>query len=81
MSTPGMDVKWKSPEQGAATTILAAVGKEFEGRGGVYLEDCGEWGPATNIGVGMRGHVPHAFDPEGEEKLWAESSKLAGVPE
>jgi hypothetical protein len=29
----------------------------------------------------MRGHVPHAFDPEGEEKLWAESSKLVGVPE
>ncbi|KUJ06450.1 NAD(P)-binding protein [Mollisia scopiformis] len=30
---------WKSPEQGAATTVWAAVGKEWEGRGGRYLED------------------------------------------
>lgn len=30
---PGM----KSPEQGAATTVLAAVGKEWEGVGGKYL--------------------------------------------
>jgi NAD(P)-dependent dehydrogenase (short-subunit alcohol dehydrogenase family) len=81
VSSPGMDVKWKSPEQGAATTILAALGKEYEGRGGIYLEDCGEWGPTKSIAVGMRGHVPHAFDPESEEKLWVESSKLVGVPE
>ncbi|KAJ9615877.1 hypothetical protein H2200_001954 [Cladophialophora chaetospira] len=32
----------KSPEQGAATTVLAAVGRRFEGRGALYLEDCGE---------------------------------------
>ncbi|KAF4619106.1 hypothetical protein G7Y89_g14742 [Cudoniella acicularis] len=30
----------KSTEQGAATTVLAAVGKEWEGVGGKYLEDC-----------------------------------------
>ncbi|KAF7891757.1 hypothetical protein EAF00_008059 [Botryotinia globosa] len=29
----------KSPEQGAATTVLAAIGKEFENKGGVYLEN------------------------------------------
>jgi NAD(P)-dependent dehydrogenase (short-subunit alcohol dehydrogenase family) len=80
-NTPGLDVLMKSPEQGSATTILAALGKEYEGRGGLYLEDCGEWGPTKSVGVGMRGYVPHAFNPEGEERLWAESSKLVGVPE
>jgi len=79
--TPGLETYMKSPEQGAATTILAAIGKEYEGKGGVYLEDCGEWGPAKSVGIGMRGYVPHAFDPESEERLWVESSKLVGVPE
>lgn len=27
-----------SPQQGAATVVIAAVGKEWEGRGGKYLE-------------------------------------------
>ena len=30
----------KSPEQGCATTVLAAVGRELEGKGGVYLDNC-----------------------------------------
>ncbi|KAF2797313.1 short-chain dehydrogenase/reductase-like protein [Melanomma pulvis-pyrius CBS 109.77] len=32
----------KTPEQGAATTVLAAVGNEWEEKGGKYLEDCEE---------------------------------------
>jgi NAD(P)-dependent dehydrogenase (short-subunit alcohol dehydrogenase family) len=32
----------KSTEQGAATTVLAAIGKQWEDRGGRYLEDCEE---------------------------------------
>ncbi|KAF7563686.1 hypothetical protein G7046_g468 [Stylonectria norvegica] len=32
----------KSPEQGAATTVCAAIGKEWEGQGGKYLLDCAE---------------------------------------
>ena len=31
----------KSKEQGAAMSVWAAVGREVEGKGGVYLEDCG----------------------------------------
>ncbi|KAH6986751.1 hypothetical protein EDB80DRAFT_756466 [Ilyonectria destructans] len=31
---------FKSPQQGAATTIWAATSKAFEGQGGKYLEDC-----------------------------------------
>lgn len=32
----------KSTEQGAATTVWAAVGKEWENKGGRYLNDCAE---------------------------------------
>ncbi|KAK6609703.1 oxidoreductase [Botrytis cinerea] len=31
---------WKTPKQGAATTVWAAVSKELEGKGGKYLYDC-----------------------------------------
>ena len=80
---PGL-LKWfKSPEQGAATTILAAIGKDYHNKGGIYLEDCGEWGLNANPSMtpGQRGHVAHAFDPEKEAQLWSESSKIVGVEE
>jgi hypothetical protein len=32
----------KSMEQGAATSVLTAVGREWDGVGGRYLEDCEE---------------------------------------
>jgi hypothetical protein len=53
----------KSPEQGAATTVLAAVGKEWEGVGGKFLEACEE---ALLLGTEWSwqesGYVAHAFD-------------------
>jgi NAD(P)-dependent dehydrogenase (short-subunit alcohol dehydrogenase family) len=84
-SNPEVGLGMKSPEQGAATTMLAALGKEFEGRGRVYLEDSGDWGAAPESAGGFaldhRGHAKHAFDEESEDKLWTVSSKLVGVPE
>lgn len=62
--------KWyKSPEQGAATTLVAAVGKEWEGRGGVYLENCV---PAKSqpLVPSVMGVKDYAFDQVKEEKLW-----------
>src|SRR3546814_8597261 len=38
--------RWKSVEQGSATTIWAALGRELEGAGGLYLEDCNEAVPS-----------------------------------
>ena len=32
----------KSPEQGAATTVWAAIGQEWEKKGGEYLAECGK---------------------------------------
>ncbi|KAK7452982.1 hypothetical protein CaCOL14_005171 [Colletotrichum acutatum] len=72
----------KNPEQGAATTVYAAVSKEWEGKGGKYLNDCAEGGP----GVGGftpattdPGYASWAYDEEKAARLWRESSKMVGV--
>ncbi|KAK1986222.1 short-chain dehydrogenase [Colletotrichum cereale] len=73
--------RWtKSPEQGAATSVWAAVAAELEGRGGVYLDDVAEAGEATPEGEASRpGYAPSAFDPPTEKRLWAESLRLVGL--
>jgi hypothetical protein len=38
-----------SPEQGAATTVWAAVSSTWEGKGGKYLTDCGVGAPAKDM--------------------------------
>ena len=45
----------KSPEQGAATTVYGALSKEWEGRGGRYLEDCQEAAQVQSIGPTVSG--------------------------
>lgn len=39
---------FKNARQGAATSVLAAVGAGWEGRGGRCLADCVEQGPAVD---------------------------------
>lgn len=68
----------KSAEQGAATSVLAAVGKLYEGKGRVYLEDC-DTAEATVDGTG--GHTAYAFDRGKEARLWKDSLKMVGLTE
>lgn len=72
----------KSPEQGAATTVIAAVGKEWEDKGGKYLEDCEEAkrGKDDNEVFGV-GYVRQTYDPTNEERLWKDSLKIVGIDE
>lgn len=76
----GFVAQVKSVGQGAATTVWAAVADVWEGKGGKFLVDCGLGKPAKD-GKEMKdeGYAPHAFDKEGEDKLWALSAKLTGV--
>ena len=70
----------KSPEQGAATTIVAALDKDLHGKGGLYLDDCAVSGPVgPNAYPGSPGYSTWAYDPEGETRLWKESCKLLGL--
>ncbi|MCJ1452110.1 hypothetical protein MMC28_002451 [Mycoblastus sanguinarius] len=70
---------WKSPEQGAATTVWGALSKDWEGKGGKYLEDCAVakyYEGTDELGLG---HAAHAYNEEGEKKLWADSVKMLGL--
>jgi NAD(P)-dependent dehydrogenase (short-subunit alcohol dehydrogenase family) len=68
--------RMKSVEQGAATTIWAAVAGELEGRGGLVLENCGEAepvGPSTDSWAGVDFAV---LDPAFATRLWERSLKI-----
>ncbi|KAG7405400.1 putative oxidoreductase [Fusarium oxysporum f. sp. rapae] len=70
----------KSPEQGAATTVWAAIGKQWENAGGRYLENCEEAPPAKQIDPQFgKGYAPHAYDPERETRLWEDALKIVGL--
>ena len=76
----GLAKYWKSYEQGTATTIWAAVGKEWEGKGGRYLSQCSE-APLGELESDRAGatHVKHTYDPEEESRLWKDSLVMVGV--
>jgi len=67
---------FKTPAQGASTSVWAAVGEELEGVGGLYLENLAEAPPYEGARVGV---MPHALDPEAAERLWALSEETTGV--
>jgi NAD(P)-dependent dehydrogenase (short-subunit alcohol dehydrogenase family) len=66
----------KTPQQGAATSVLLATSPQLEGVGGRYFEDCNEAvtvrkRPADYIGV-----AHYALDPDNAERLWKMSLGL-----
>ncbi len=64
----GAAPNWKTPQQGAATSVLLAASPLVEGVSGKYFEDCNEAGP--NQPGTRRGVAPHALDPEAAARLW-----------
>jgi NAD(P)-dependent dehydrogenase (short-subunit alcohol dehydrogenase family) len=62
------DFEWKTPEQGAATSVLLAASPLLDGVGGRYFEDCNEAEP--NRPGSRRGVAAHALDPEAAARLW-----------
>ncbi len=62
------EIRWKTPEQGAATSVLVATSPLLDGIGGRYFEDCNEAGlnqPGTRRGV-----AAYALDPDAAALLW-----------
>lgn len=66
--------EWKTPEQGAATSVLMAASPWTSGVTGRYFEDCGEAGWAGEDG--NRGVAPHALDTDAAARLWQLSERL-----
>ncbi|PQE18989.1 short-chain dehydrogenase protein [Rutstroemia sp. NJR-2017a WRK4] len=76
----GMKEAVKSVEQGAATTVWAAVGRGLEGRGGRYLEDCQVIGPLSkDAGLLEPGYAPWVYDEEKAGRLYELSLGLVGL--
>lgn len=65
----------KTPQQGAATSLVAAVAPEFASIGGRYLEDCGEAEVIEDDADtdGVHGVRRWALDPKAAERLWETS--------
>jgi NAD(P)-dependent dehydrogenase (short-subunit alcohol dehydrogenase family) len=70
-------IGFKTPAQGAATSVWAATASELVGRGGRYLEDCNESGPASPEQPFAGVHA-HAIDPQAAARLWEISEAMLG---
>ena len=73
--------RFKSTEQGAATTVWAATSPRLDGLGGVYCEDCDIALPTAvdTPEARLRGVDAHAIDRADAARLWALSADLTGV--
>ncbi len=68
------DVRWKTPEQGAATSVLVATSPLLDGIGGRYFEDCNE--ASLNQPGSRRGVAAYALDPDAAAHLWQVSADM-----
>ena len=72
---------FKTPEQGASTSVFAATSSQLEGMGGVYCEDA----DIANVEdlsdplARFMGVKPYAIDSGNAVRLWDISAELTGV--
>ena len=62
------EIIWKTPQQGAATSVLLATSPLLNGIGGRYFENCNEVGP--RVGETQSGLASYAMDQGAADKLW-----------
>jgi NAD(P)-dependent dehydrogenase (short-subunit alcohol dehydrogenase family) len=67
---------FKTPEQGAATSVWCATSPRLDGLGGVYCEDCDIALPAGEKTGRYWGVMPHAVNAESAARLWRETEKM-----
>jgi len=70
--------RFKNVEQGASTSVYAALSPDLDNHGGEYLEDC-----AISKGVNPDktywGMGPHSLDMEAAERLWKLSEQMVAA--
>jgi NAD(P)-dependent dehydrogenase (short-subunit alcohol dehydrogenase family) len=66
---------FKTPAQGAATSVWAATAPELKGHGGRYLEDCRQGLPAEPS-QRASGYSPHVVDVAQALRLWDASEAM-----
>jgi NAD(P)-dependent dehydrogenase (short-subunit alcohol dehydrogenase family) len=73
-------VRYKTIEQGAATSVLVATSPQLDGIGGRYFEDCNQ-APVLDPDVSsttISGVAAYALDPANANRLWELSLALLG---
>ncbi|RKR20413.1 SDR family NAD(P)-dependent oxidoreductase [Arthrobacter oryzae] len=75
------DSRFKTPAQGAATSVWAATAPALKGMGGVYCEDCDIAEPTVpgSPEARIRGVDAHAVDREAAARLWELSAEMTGI--
>jgi NAD(P)-dependent dehydrogenase (short-subunit alcohol dehydrogenase family) len=66
----------KTPQQGAATSVLLAASPLLEGVGGRYFEDCNEAATVTKRPEGWNSVAHYALNPDNAERLWNVALRL-----
>lgn len=83
-STGKLNPNFKTAEQGAATSVWAAVAPELDGIGGLFLDNCAISIPIPGdprpIPAGtmrpLTGHKAYALDPVNARRLWTVTEEL-----
>jgi len=70
---------FKTPEEGASTSVWAATAPKLDDMGGVYCENCDIAEIADGPDARFAGVSSYAVDPEAADKLWRISADLTGV--
>jgi NAD(P)-dependent dehydrogenase (short-subunit alcohol dehydrogenase family) len=68
----------KTPEQGAATSILLATASFLNGKGGHYFENCNEAPTVFRRPQDYMGVAHYALDLDNAERLWKVSKEMLG---
>jgi len=70
---------FKTPQQGAATSIWCALSHQLNGIGGVYCEDCDIAALVPDDSQAVYGVRPYAIDPDTAAALWQFSETATGA--
>ncbi|HEX4422352.1 MAG TPA: oxidoreductase [Kofleriaceae bacterium] len=70
---------FKTPPQGAATSVWCAASARLDGMGGVYCEDVDIAATVGAEATSLWGVRPWAIDPAGAEQLWTQSEAWTGA--
>lgn len=71
--------RFKTPSQGAATSVWCATNAQLDGQGGVYCEDCDIAVAVPADDQSFAGVRPWAIDPAQADRLWTLSERMTGV--
>ncbi|CAF9908145.1 MAG: hypothetical protein HETSPECPRED_007998 [Heterodermia speciosa] len=79
---PEVKAREKTPAQGAATSVYAALSRDCEGKGGVFLANCAVMGPFrgnSSLDITDDGYASHAYDAVLEGRLWKDSLRMVSL--